>query len=63
MYKRLLSVQSLYSAVYNFWPVEDLEELADGPTGCGELARGGCVLFWNFSVTRSAVLTEADRKE
>jgi hypothetical protein len=26
---------------------------------CGEVARGGCSLAWNFGVTRSAVLTEA----
>jgi hypothetical protein len=35
--------------------------LADGPTGCGEMARGGCLFAWNFSVTRSAVPTEAER--
>lgn len=27
-------------------------ELADRSTGCGELARGGCLLAWNFNVTR-----------
>ena len=37
-----------------------VEELADGPIVCGEEARGGCLFVWNFSVTRSAVLTEAD---
>ena len=48
-----------------FWPVE-LAELADGPTGCGAVARGGCVFccffffFWDLSVTRSAVLKEAE---
>jgi hypothetical protein len=31
-------------------------EMADGPTGCGKMARGGCLLAWNFSVTRSTVL-------
>jgi len=39
------------SIVRGFWPVE-LAKLADGPTGCGKLARGGCSLAWNFSVTR-----------
>jgi hypothetical protein len=39
-----------------FWPLEELAELADGPTRCGELARGGCLCAWNFSVTRSFVL-------
>jgi hypothetical protein len=28
--------------LFCFWPVEELEELADVPTGCGEVARGGC---------------------
>jgi hypothetical protein len=36
--------------------------LADGPTGCGEVARGGCSSAWNFSVTRTTVLTEAERR-
>jgi len=35
-----------YSAVHGFLPVEELAELADGPTGCGEVTRGGC-LFAN----------------
>jgi hypothetical protein len=49
----ILSVQVLYSAIHSFWPVEELEELTDGPTGCGEVARGGCLFAWNFSVTIS----------
>jgi hypothetical protein len=49
----------LYSAVHGFWPVE---ELADKPTGCGEVSRGGCLFAWNFSVIRSAVLTEVERR-
>ena len=36
-------------------------ELADGHTGCGKVARGGCLLAWNFSVKMSTVLTEAER--
>ena len=51
----------MYSAVHGFWPVEDLAELAGGPTGCCEMAKGGCLFAWNFSVTRSTVLTEAER--
>jgi hypothetical protein len=35
-----------------FWQLE-LSELADGPTGCGEVARCGCSFAWNFSATRS----------
>jgi len=52
---------TLYSAVNGFWPVEELAEVADGSTGCGEMARAGCSFAWNFSVTRSTVLTEAER--
>ena len=36
--------------------------LADWPTGCGEVARGGCFLAWNFSETRSSVLTETENR-
>jgi len=41
--------------------VEELAELADGPTGCGEMAWGRCFFGFNFSVTRSTVFTEAER--
>jgi hypothetical protein len=37
-------------------------ELADGSTGCVEVARGGCLFAWNFSVTRSTVPTEKERR-
>ena len=50
-----------YSAVYGFRPMQ-LAELADGPTECGKVARGGCSLAWNFSVTRSTVRREAERR-
>jgi len=43
------------NGVQSFWPVEELEELADGPTGYGEVARGGCLFAWNVSVKRSSV--------
>jgi len=52
-----------YSTVHGFWPVEVLAELADGPTGCGEVAMGGCIFVWNFSVTRTAILTEAEKRD
>ena len=45
----------------SFLSVEELAELAVGPTGCGEMARGGCLFVWNCSVSRSIVLTEAER--
>ena len=36
-------------------------ELADRPTGCGEVSRGGCLFAWNFIVIRSTVLMETER--
>jgi hypothetical protein len=39
-----------------FRPVEDLAELADVPSWCGDVARDGCFCAWNVSVTRSTVL-------
>jgi hypothetical protein len=48
------------SAVRDFWPVEKLAQLADWPAGCGELAWGGRLCAWNFSVKRSPVFTEAE---
>jgi hypothetical protein len=30
--------------VHCFCPVDVVAELADGPTGCGEVARGGCLV-------------------
>jgi hypothetical protein len=52
----------VYSALFRFWPVEDSEELVDGPTGCVEVARGGCLFAWNFSATRPPALTEAEKR-
>jgi len=37
-------------------------DLAAGPTGCGDLARGGCSFACNFNATRSTVFTEAERR-
>jgi len=48
--------------VQGFWPLESFAELADGPSGCGEVARGGCSFAMTSSVTRSTVLTEAGRR-
>ena len=39
-----------YSAVHGFWPVERLEEPADGPTGRGDVTRGGCLLLGTVSL-------------
>ena len=43
-----------------FWPVEEFEQLADVPTGCGEVAMGGCLFACNVSVTRSTVSMEPE---
>jgi hypothetical protein len=37
-------------------------ELADGSIGCGKVARGGCLLAWNFVVTMSTVVTESEKR-
>jgi len=50
-----------YSALHGPRPVEDFEDLADGPSRRGEVARGGCLFVWNFNVTRSAVNSESLR--
>jgi hypothetical protein len=47
--------------VHGFWPAKKLAELADGATGCDEVASGGCLFAWNFTVARSTVLTQAGR--
>ena len=47
--------------MHGFWSSVELAELAYGPTGCGEVAMGGCLFAWNFCATRSTVLTEAER--
>ena len=41
-----------YSTLLCFWPVEEVAELMDRPTGCGEVVR----FARNFSLTRSSVL-------
>jgi len=42
--------------------VEKLAELVDGPTGYGDMASGGYSFTLNFSVTRSAVSAETERR-
>jgi hypothetical protein len=41
---RILRLKCLvmYSAVHGFWSVEELADPVTEPTGCGEVARGGC---------------------
>ena len=48
--------------MHDFGRWKELAELADGPTGCGEVARGGCLFARNFIVTRSTVLNEGGEK-
>ena len=45
-------IRSLHcSTLRRFRPVEESAELVDGHCGCGEVARGGCLFAWNFSLT------------
>jgi len=39
-----LNSLQLYSARHGFWPVEETAELADKPTGFGDVGRGMCLL-------------------
>jgi len=39
-----------------------VEELAEGRTDCGEVARGGCLVAGEFSVKTSSVLKEGQRR-
>jgi len=48
--------------VHGFWPVEVLAELANVPTECGEVARGGCIFARNINVIRTAILAEAETR-
>ena len=40
--------ETSYSAVHGFWRAKDAAELANGPIGCVEVARVGCLFAWNF---------------
>jgi len=46
--------------MYGFRSGVELVGLADRPTGCGEVARGGCAVAWNVRVTRSTVLRKTE---
>jgi len=35
----------LCSAVHGFWLMEESAELVEGPTGCVEEVRSGCLVF------------------
>lgn len=43
--------------------LEKSAEPSDGPTGCGEVGRRGCLFAWNFAVTRSTVLDGGGGKD
>jgi hypothetical protein len=40
----VLNSLHLYTTGHGFWPVEEIAELADKPTGFGDVARGVCLL-------------------
>jgi hypothetical protein len=52
----------MYSAVHDFWRVELAEPVIE-PTGRGEVARGGFLFAWNFSVTKSTALTAGGEED
>ena len=58
----MLPVIHVYGAVHDLWPVEELVELVDEPTECGEVMWGGHLCACNFSVTRLGILMEAERR-
>jgi hypothetical protein len=37
--------------------------LEDELTGCSQVVRGGCSFAWNFTVTRSTVVTGVQRED
>lgn len=43
--------------------MEDLADLVDGRTACGEVVRDGCLFAWNFSLTVSPILTKGGEKD
>ena len=48
-----------YSAVHGFWWAQ---ELADGLTDCGVVARGGCFVAGYFSLKTSNIPSEGQRR-
>lgn len=50
-------------AVHGFWPVEESVDLANGPPGGGELAKGGCFICLELTVIRSTVLRQRGEKD
>ena len=43
--------------------MEDLADLVDEPTGCGEVVRDGCLFAWNFSLAKLVVLTRGREQD
>lgn len=48
--------------MHGFWPVEEVADLVGRPTACGEGVRSGRLFAWNFTVARSSVVMEVDRR-
>jgi len=40
--------------------IEVTGTMADGPTGCGEVEKGRCLVAWKFTVARSTVFMLAE---
>jgi hypothetical protein len=47
----MLQVIHAYGAVRGCWPVEELVELVDEPTGCGEVVWGGGLFVCLFGAS------------
>jgi hypothetical protein len=52
-----------YNAVHGFGLEEEPTEPSDGPIGCGELVRRGCLFAWNFTMTKSTVFAGGEGKD
>jgi len=48
--------------VHGFWPVEKVADLVGRLTACGEGVRGGSLFALNFTVARSPVVMEVERR-
>jgi len=52
----------MYSAVRGFWPVRELADLADGPTGRGEVSKGWVFVCLGVQCDEFNPITVAERR-
>lgn len=48
--------------MHGFWLVGEVADLVGRPTACGEGVRCGRSFAWNFTVARSIVVMEVERR-